>query len=496
MNREATQTGARNDVTRRISGTGRQHAAPPSVDHSSLRTVRRIHGAVGLATALFIVYGSWVPFQFQRLDLDAALDHLRVILDEPWRWRGSRVDWAINGLITLPLGFCALGAVLTGRRGLVSTPVAAWLVLLGSLCLSVTAELGQLWLTGRVTSLQDVAAQAIGAAGGIVGYIMAGQTFDSWAAEFVSERGPEDRARWALLAYVIGLFGYSMLPLDVVMSTRELAHKFENGQVEIIPFTYSGVTFQDRVDDFLTSAILAVPVGMWGTIAFRGPQTRPAAFGDAVFLAAGLLIAIEAVQLLIVSRYTSTTDALLGTAGAVVGIAVMRRVRERRLSGRSQAASQGCGSLKWWGASGVYAAVLVLVFWAPFDFTDDKTLVRQRWEAFRTLPLVRLHGGSDVHSLFQAIRMVARFAPLGALMALGVAGSTRSWESRRIGFILAATGVAGWAVMIELGQVLLPSRFADSSDVLVCVVGGWLGLAVTARLATWQAPAESVNRER
>lgn len=461
-----------------------------------MQTVRLIHGGIALATALFIVYGSWVPFQFQRMGTDAALEQLRVILDEPWRWRGSRADWAINGLITLPLGFCSLGALLAGRRGVVEATVAALLVLLGSLCLSVTVELGQLWLQGRVTSLQDVAAQTIGAAGGIVGYLIGGRPFDGWAAEFVSQRGPEDRTRWVLQGYVVGLFGYSMLPLVAVMSMSELAYKYDSGQVEIIPFTYRGATFQDRVYGSFVTAILAVPVGMWGAMHHRDRRERPSPFCDAVFWAVGVLIAIEAAQLLIVTRHSSTTDVLLGTVGVVVGVAVMRRLSMCRSNGHGHGNSRVNGAVKWFVASVVYAAVLAVVSWAPYDFTEDRALINQRLEAFPSIPFSQMHGGSDINSLFSVIRLAVWFAPLGALAAMLVVRLTASRVGRQIGLVVAAATIAGWALLLELGQVLLPSRFADLTDVLVCVAWGWIALLVTARLVCLPTWAEQVSPDR
>lgn len=461
-----------------------------------MQTVRLIHGGIALATALFIVYGSWVPFQFQRMGMDAAMEQLRLILDEPWQWRGSRADWAINGLITLPLGFCSLGALLAGRRTGVRSMATALLVLVGVICLSVTVELGQLWLEGRVTSLQDVAAQTIGAAGGIIGYLIGGQPFDEWAAEFVSERGPEDRTQWVLQAYVVGLFGYSMLPLDVVMSPGELARKFDSGRIELIPFTYPYPSLLDALYGYATQAILAVPIGMLGGIAYRRRGDQPRPFLVAVLWAVGVLIAIEAAQLLIVSRFTSTTDVLVGTVGAVAGVAVMRRMRQRHLAGQPHVADRGHDSVKWLSAVVVYAVVLAIVFWAPYDFTDDRALIKRRLEAFQSIPFVRMQGGSDIHSLFQVIRMVAWFAPLGALAAMCVVRLTASQVGQQIGFVVAATTIAGWALVLELVQVLLPSRFADSTDVLVCVAGGWIALLVTARLVRSRPLAEQVSKDR
>jgi len=107
-----------------------------------------------------------------------------------------------------------------------------------------------------------------------------------------------------------------------------------------------------------------------------------------------------------------------------------------------------------------------------------------------------MQGGSDIHSLFQAIRMVAGFAPLGALAAMSVVRLSASRVARQIGFVVAAAAMAGWALVLELGQVFLPSRFADLTDALVCVAGGWIALLVTARLVRLCTRDEQASRHR
>jgi glycopeptide antibiotics resistance protein len=340
-----------------------------------------------------------------------------------------------------------------------------------------------------VTSVKDFAAQTIGAVGGIFAYLALGRRFDEWLAEFVSDRGPDDRAQWVLQAYVVGLVGYSMLPLDVVMSPGELAWKLDSGRIEIIPFTYRYASRLDAIYGYATQAILAVPVGMLGVIAYRRRGDEPRPFLDAVLWAVGVLIAIEVAQLLILSRFTSTTDVLVGTVGAVVGVAVTRRVRLRNPIGPEQPGIGGSGAAKWLAALAIYATLIAIVFWFPYDFTDDRALIKQRMEGFRSIPLSRIYEGSDLNSLFSAVRMVTWYAPFGAISAMCVTRLASSRRARQFGYVVATIGIVVWAVLIELGQVLLPTRFADLTDVMVCGGGGLLGLFVAARLASSRPPA-------
>jgi len=456
-----------------------------------MRTVRHIHGGIAVATAMVIVYGSWVPFRFENIGLDVVTERLRSTIGEPWRWQEGRADWAINSLITLPLGFCVTGALLAGRRTAIRSIIASALALAGAFCLSVTVEFGQIWLDGRVASLKDVAAQTTGTVGGIIAYLGLGSRLDGWLAEFVSDRGPDDRTQWILRAYVVGFFGYSMLPLDVVMSMAELAQKFDNGRIEIIPFSHPYASALDAIYGYGMQAILSVPVGMLGVVAYRNRGAGPRPFLDSLLWSTGILVTIETAQFFIVSRFTSTTDVIMGIAGSIIGVAFMRRIRGHHPIAHKEAVAVSSGAAKWFAILAAYASLIAIVFWYPYDFTDDKDLIKQRLSDFWTLPFSRLFEGSYLHSLSSILRMAAWFLPFGGVAARCVDRLSNHLEARRLGLVIAAIGIIGWAFVIELGQVLLPSRFADSTDVIVCGAGGVLGLFVASRLlATIPAVAQ------
>lgn len=337
-------------------------------------------------------------------------------------------------------------------------------------------------------------AQAIGTVTGIGLYLLAGQSVDAWLAEFISEHGPEDRMQWVLHAYVVGFMGYSMLPLDIAMSTGELARKFDSDRIEIIPFSYAYESLWHATYSYSTQVFLAIPIGMWGTVAYRRRGATLRNFMEALLWAVGVLITIELAQLFLISRFTSTTDVLVGTVGAITGVAVIRRLQRRHPAGQSLVYDHENSAFGWLAAFTGYAILLAIVFLAPYDFTGDRSLIKQRLEAFQSMPLARLHSGSDLHSLFGTIRMAVWFAPFGALGAFCVTRWATSRRTSRFWLVIMALIVAGWALVIELGQVLLPSRFADLTDVMVCTAGGWLGLAVTARMNALRARAEVLSK--
>ncbi|MBK8527691.1 MAG: hypothetical protein IPL57_11555 [Rubrivivax sp.] len=114
-------------------------------DRAAAFTARQRHQLAGvlLVWALFIVYGSWVPLNFQPRDWAGAWTAL-------WQWsgvdalKGQRLDTAVNVLLTVPLGF---GLALLGLDRSRRAPALVRLgIVLAVLPLSLAVELGQAFL--------------------------------------------------------------------------------------------------------------------------------------------------------------------------------------------------------------------------------------------------------------------------------------------------------------------------------------------------------------
>ncbi len=124
-----------------------------------------------LLTAALIVYGSLYPWNFHY----AAAIHPWMIL---WRSWPTRVDlWVLrdavlNVVLYVPFGLAA--AAFAGR--FVSRPAAVAIAFLLGTLLSAAMELLQAYVPGRVTSLADLATNALGALlGGAIAFAFAPQ---------------------------------------------------------------------------------------------------------------------------------------------------------------------------------------------------------------------------------------------------------------------------------------------------------------------------------
>ena len=108
----------------------------------------------------------------------------------PWA-RVGRLDMLVNVAISVPLGFFLTGASgLRRRRCLTGLVLAALVVGCLSALLGVSVELLQVLLPTRKSSWNDVVAQGIGGAAGVLAWILAGPTVIRWLRRLRTARVP------------------------------------------------------------------------------------------------------------------------------------------------------------------------------------------------------------------------------------------------------------------------------------------------------------------
>lgn len=447
----------------------------PAADCPEANPVRRWHYLLlALLAALALAYLSLLPFHLRDLSFAEAWQFFRQIVSQGWSRPYSKQDVAVNVLVTVPLAYALMGALLLRCRRPALVLPAAGLTLLVVLGLSVSVEFGQLWVVRRVCSPRDVAAQF---AGGVIGcglWIAFGAALTARLDEFLRTREPATRLDLLFSAYVLGLVVWSLLPFDFVTSLHEIARKFRRGQIEIVPFTFPYPSRLEFWYAMLADAALFVPVGVWCTRAFRPRAAARRDFWPALVLAFAVNVAIESAQLLIASRYTSSTDVLIGTAGALLGIlgavAWGRAPRRRKLS-----ANAGF----WCVLAIMYSAVLACLFWTPFEVSRDPAFLHERLRQFVALPFSALQAsGSDVGAMFHVLRDFGWFVPLGALCALAVDRARVSPGTRLVLSCLGMLYPSLVGVVIEAGELAMPAKTADLAEVLVRGLGGAGGFVI------------------
>ncbi|WP_009207253.1 VanZ family protein [Sulfuricella denitrificans] len=440
-------------------------------DEKNSTETRQFLLLLAFAYTAFVIYGSLVPLHFQPHPWEEARAFFRDI-----RYLnlgiGSRADWVANILLFVPLAFVWLGTLWHSK--IVGWRIAATLlVLLACTGLSVAIEFTQIFFPPRTVSLNDIYAETLGAFIGISLWWVIGSSVTRWYLGWRAVEGPMDLAQRLLYGYLFLLFGYNILPLDLTISPVEIYHKWHEGRIVLIPFTNGQADLAQQFYGFLTDVLIWVPAGVLASLTARYDTKR-------IWLRLTAAAAmIEFLQIFVYTRVTDTTDILTGSLGSAIGIWLAIRWRAGEPAVKQAKAVGNTSGL----IAGIllWLALIFAVFWYPFDFRTDGAFLHSRLtEATTRVPLAIYYFGTEYRAVTEVLHKIGFFFPLGILLAL-LAGKIRSgppslWKMAA----LASTGIVAGSV--EVGQLFLPGKFADLTDWVLEIAGGWAGCALAWRI--------------
>lgn len=436
-------------------GTVIHLARPPR--SGQIAEVAQLWRRVMWLSAIFVVYGSLVPLQFQSMPWDVAVHRFSALLVSPPAL-GSRVDLASNVLLSMPLAFAAAQVWLTGRAGLTRQALRLAIVLC-VLLLAMLVEFLQQFFPPRALSLTDIQAQVAGGVLALLAQWRWGAAASAWLAGWWHRERAAQRVERALKAYLLVLLGFSVLPLDLTINPVEIYHKWSQGRVLWWPFAGLKGGWDERLYEVLSDVAIWVPVGV--LLGFG----RRRSVGQVV--RAGLLAAllIEGAQLFVFSRVTDLTDVGLAGIGAALGAGLGRRWGQ---TDDFSLASVPAAVWAWLGW--LWVAVVLAVFWYPFTFVWSSADMGWAW---LRVPFATYQATDDFRAVNEVLRRVGFFLPGGLFWGLYAFVSKRG--------VRGAWWVAAVALVVEMGQVFQPGKVADVTDAALAMTGGWLGW----RLAQW-----------
>jgi VanZ family protein len=397
----------------------------------------------------FAFYASLVPFNLERVSAERAWEQFRIAIAVAPR-RISRTDVVANVLLFVPIGFFLGGGLLVDRRWRPIAIAAGLPILIFSTSVSIVLEYLQTFFKGRVPSSLDIGAQVAGCLIGFAGWLVAGDAVTRWLRAALATRR-EERLSRLLVGYLAAWILVSLAPFDITVDLGDLAARVRSGAITIAPFTAPDYSVSRHLWAAIAVILSTAPVGAFARIGWNRPRLQSPAAAFAV--GASLVVLLELGQVFIVSRTAAATDVLFGWIGVSLGIALARGGPTRTAPAKDLDSDT---SISWKAVAAFAAACLLLAayHWQPFDFRVDRELIKQKLAGLSPMPFAAYIAGSYLNALSDLLTKVALSMPLWMLVAAGVFSA------------------------IEAGQFFLPMRVPDPTDVLVGLIGTFIGLSV------------------
>ncbi len=411
----------------------------------------------------FVVYGSLVPLEFRYVPFEQAVRIFRKI---PYLHIGiqSRSDLVANFLLFIPLTFFAMGA-LTRENRRRAKPLIALATAAAAAMISVSVEFAQIYFPGRTTSQNDIFAETAGGIAGIVLWFCFGGRITRWARSLWAEQAKDRLAVKILTGYVVLLIIYQMLPFELTISLVEVYHKWKASGVNIFPFCDPGGVAAYTI---VSKVAVMIPTGYLLMLLQRRRRYR---IYRAVVQVCVLAALIEAAQLFVINRYSSSTDVVLGAFGGLLGAVAAVLF--------GPAASRPVLETDFWRRRGMWIKLIATAAlvagigwekWYPFDFCWPAEGLATGARRILAVPLARQYLMPEFLALSQVVRELTAFFILGMLLR------SLSAPSGKTGKIVGVLVVVVLAVVFEFVQVFLASRTADLTAMIISGAGGVMGI--------------------
>ncbi len=418
----------------------------------------------------FAIYVSLIPFHFRSRPLGEVVQDFTIVLTAATFGRLSGSNFLANLLLFIPVGFGLGGARLADRqRTFVTVSTALLFAIVASMAVSVTAEFLQEFAPGRVPARADIEAQTIGCVAGLAAWLVIGQPL-TWWLRAAQSHSQSDRVSKLLVAYTVAWALANLAPFDFTADLGELSHRYHSGMISVLPFAGVRRPLVRVAWDVLIAAVTAIPIGVAALVAWRpmgGRRSAPLALAIGCAIVGGL----EVAQIFVMSHAADGTDALFGAIGVAVGVAA----GVQALPGRVDLVTPRARSLRRQRVVGLLAgwcAIVAIYHWIPFDFAVSPHLIRAKLASMSFAPLAGYASGSDLNALDDLLVKIGLAMPVGFLGAFLI----RRDEQQVVSMIVFAAAVTAMFAVIEGGQLFLPSRVPDPSDVAVGVTSAMAGL--------------------
>ena len=300
--------------------------------HIEEMRTRKLLGFLAAGYAIFIVYGSLLPFNFEMRSLEEILTVL--LAHNRNSILVSLTDRATNIFLSIPLAFLALGAATeTGHP--VKNLIAAIFVSLGCIALAVAVETLQALTPQRVASIADIIAQTIGGLIGVLLWAGFGKPFLRIAQWLVQTEGvykdvttvPPTIVWFVTVPYLIVL-----LVFNGWLTSRWTSFDFawETAKsISYLPFFYHySANIFIATSSAFKCLLLYAPIGIiyWNFSRLDSDGAEIHHLSRAALLAAAVSLVIETGKLFLAPKHPDVTNVLLAACASAMSFRFLPRI--------------------------------------------------------------------------------------------------------------------------------------------------------------------------
>jgi len=394
--------------------------------------------------ALFVVYGTTIPFKFSldyhELAIKIAAIRLIPFVDSTTHNRASIPDMVQNMFLFVPIG--TLGYLVKLRKRSGQVPNGAIVVLLG-LCLSFSVEALQLFTPDRITSMTDLIMNTTGVLAGFVAAYVISVSFVWCVSLAVARRYLWQPFMYYFLISLILVVIVEWEPFDFTLDVGSVLPKIK--LLLISPFAFSSSLKSEPMLFFnffllgFTCAALLRSVGMRVYTIW------------AFLLTSAVGVFLESSQLIVTSRMPQVQSVIAIWLACSCG-----SLFERINVGRSLTVFWVLLTIL---ATGISGAFMML---SPFHFVG-------KYHGFNWVPFLPYYEQTSFVALGNFIESALLYAPMGFI--LKHLCSEKKWVP-----LMAAGGALAISLPIEYLQGWIPDRVPDITSILGAVCGTILGV--------------------
>lgn len=419
---------------------------------------------------LFVIYGSLVPLDYQNLPWQQALDRFKHIryLDLGIE---SRADWIANIVLYIPLAFL-WSSLLSNVRSLGLRFLGTVLVLCLCLLLAVGIEFCQLYFPPRTVSINDLIAESIGTAIGLLIAQIWGRQLLSLCHSLSLSHLLSVKAllKLYLLSYVL----LSFFPYDFVTSFAELETKLEGGHDHIfIAFDACRHEFVRCAVKFLVEIIVLLPAG--GLVYLLPHVSHKLAL--AVLVGFFLGVFSELVQLFLYSGIAQGFSILTRMLGMGLGVIATDWLCKQQM-------------LYWQKrlkpfvliAALPYCALVFIISGGCNGIWLTAELARTKLAETYFMPFYYFYYTTETVALVSLISNVGLYMPIGFAFGLWCRAND---ESPQFSWVWVGLWGAGLAVLVETEKLFLADKHPDPTDIGIAFMTAAVSYVMINKALSW-----------